>query len=86
MAAGTMRALGGFYLAPGYSTEYMHVFLATDLRPDPLEADADEFLTVESIPLERALAMARGREMPDAKSLAALFLAQSALETGQDIS
>ena len=34
--------LGGFYLAPGYSTEYMYVYLATDLRYDPLEADADE--------------------------------------------
>ena len=80
MAAGTMRALGGFYLAPGYSTEYMHVFLATDLRPDPLEADADEFLSVETIPLGRALEIARAGEILDAKSLAALLLAQSALE------
>jgi ADP-ribose pyrophosphatase len=80
MAAGTMRSLGGFYLAPGYSTEYMHVYLATDLHPDPLEADADEFLTLEAIPLARALEIARAGEIPDAKSLAALLLAQSALE------
>jgi len=80
MAAGHMRPLGGFYLAPGYSTEYMHVYLATDLRPDPLESDADEFLTVENIPLARALEIARGGEILDAKSLAALLLAQSALE------
>jgi ADP-ribose pyrophosphatase len=80
MAAGNMKHLGGFYLAPGYSTEYMHVYLATGLRPDPLEADADEFLTVESIPLAKAMAIARGGEILDAKSLAALLLAQSALE------
>lgn len=80
MAAGYMRHLGGFYLAPGYSTEYMHVYLATDLHSDPLEADADEFLTVEFIPLARAMAIARAGEILDAKSLAALLLAQSVLE------
>jgi hypothetical protein len=57
----------------------MHVYLATDLRPDPLEADADEFLTVEKIPLARALAAAGSGQIPDAKSLAALLLAQPAL-------
>jgi ADP-ribose pyrophosphatase len=80
MAAGQLEYLGGFYLAPGYSTEYMHVYLATDLRPGPLEADADEFLTVEVVPLATALAMARRGEIPDAKSLAALLLAQSHLK------
>jgi len=80
LAAGHLEDLGGFYLAPGYSTEYMHVYLATDLRPDPLPADADEFLTIELIPLPKALAMARRGEIPDAKSLAALLLAQSHLK------
>ena len=80
MAAGILEHLGGFYLAPGYSTEYMHVYLATELRPDPLEADEDEFLTVEYIPLGMALEMARRGEILDAKSLAAILLAQSRLE------
>ena len=80
MAAGLLVHLGGFYLAPGYSTEYMHVYLATELHPDPLEADADEFLTVESIPLGTALASARRGEIADAKTLAAIILAQSQLE------
>jgi len=80
MAAGKLEHLGGFYLAPGYSTEFMHVYLATGLSSDPLEADADEFLSVEALPLVTALAMARGAEIPDAKSLAALLLAQAQLE------
>jgi ADP-ribose pyrophosphatase len=79
MAAGNLVHLGGFYLAPGYSNEYMHVYLATGLRPDPLKADADEFLSVEVVPLGKALEMARHGDIPDAKSLAALFLAQSHL-------
>jgi ADP-ribose pyrophosphatase len=79
MAAARLELLGGFYLAPGYSTEYMHVYLATGLVPDPLEADADEFLSVESLPLDRALAMAERGEFPDAKTLAALALARPRL-------
>jgi ADP-ribose pyrophosphatase len=80
MAAGRMEFLGGFYLAPGYSTEYMHVYLATDLFNDPLEADADEFLTVERIPVAEALKMGEKGEFPDAKSLAAFLLARKYLE------
>jgi ADP-ribose pyrophosphatase len=80
MAAGHLVHLGGFYLAPGYSTEYMHVYLATELRPDPLEADEDEFLSVESIPVDTALASARWGEIADAKTLAAILLAQSRLQ------
>lgn len=80
MAADTLVRVGDFYLAPGYSTEFMAVFLATDLRHDPLEADADEFLQVEKMPVREALALAERGEMPDAKSLAALFLARPYLE------
>ena len=75
-AAGKLEKIGEFYLAPGYSTEFMVVFLATDLKHDPLEADADEFLSVEKIPVKQALEMAEKGEIPDAKSLAALLLAQ----------
>jgi ADP-ribose pyrophosphatase len=80
MAAGRLEPLGGFYLAPGYSTEYMYVYLATDLHYDPLQADADEFLSVERIPLAEAQAMFERGEMLDAKSLAAFLLARRHLE------
>ena len=80
MAAGKLEHLGGFFLAPGYSTEYMNVFLATDLHAAPLEADADEFLSVEHIPLAEALALAEHGGIADAKSLAAFFLAKSHLK------
>ncbi|HET7144374.1 MAG TPA: NUDIX hydrolase [Anaerolineales bacterium] len=75
-AADRIEKIGDFYLAPGYSTEFMHVYLAQELRYDPLEADADEFLSVETIPFAEAVQMAERGEMPDAKSLAALFLAK----------
>lgn len=77
MAASSLREIGSFYLVPGYSTEYMHVFLATGLQENPLPPDTDEYLSVEKIPFIQALAMARKGEIPDAKSLAALLLAQN---------
>ena len=67
--------LGGFYLAPGYSTEYIHVFLARRLAADPLPGDDDEWMEVEKRSLPALLAMAQKGEFRDAKSLAALQLA-----------
>lgn len=80
MAAGRLEHLGGFYLAPGYSTEYMHVYLAADLYPAPLPTDADEFLSIEKVPLTDALAMPARGLLPDAKSIAALLLARERLD------
>lgn len=80
MEAGALTKVGEFYLAPGYSTEFMGVFLATDLHHNPLDPDADEFLSVEKISVKQAIRMAEHGEVPDAKSLAALFLAKPHLE------
>lgn len=80
MEAGKLQKLGEFYLAPGYSTEFMVVYLATDLKHNPLEADDDEFLEVEKIPVREAIQSAERGEIPDAKSLAALLLARPHLK------
>jgi len=80
MSAGRMEPLGGFYLAPGYSTEFMHAFLARDLQNDPLQPDSDEFLSVEHIPLSQVFSTGLADLLPDAKSLAALMLARERLE------
>ena len=74
-AAGVMEKVGEFYLAPGYSTEFMMVYVARHLVADPLPTDADEFLQLERIPVQRALQMALDGQLPDAKTLAALFVA-----------
>ena len=80
MEANYLRKVGEFYLVPGYSTEFMAVFLATELKENPLDADEDEFLDVEKIPLKKAVEMAEHGEIQDAKSLAALLLGKSHLE------
>jgi ADP-ribose pyrophosphatase len=75
MAAKNLQKIGQFYLAAGYSTELMHVYLATELYPAPLAGDADEFLAVERIPLAEISARIQAGEVIDAKTLAAFQLA-----------
>ena len=79
MAADELRKIGDFYLAPGYSTEHLHIYLASKLRPDPLPGDEDEFLSVESIPVGQAYTLAEQGEIKDAKTLASLMLAHAYL-------
>jgi ADP-ribose pyrophosphatase len=86
MAAGTLLELGSFYLAPGYSTEYMYVFLARDLTPAPLAADEDEVLEPEPIAAGRVLAMVGEGIYRDGKTLAALHLARSHLTPASNLS
>jgi len=76
MAAGELRSIGTFYLAPGYSTEFMYVFLATHLTAAPLKGDEDEFISIEKIPVQQVIQTVLAGRVQDAKTLAALFLAQ----------
>jgi ADP-ribose pyrophosphatase len=75
-AAGELIKIGEFFLAPGYSTEYMHVYLATRLYHDPLPGDDDEAITLQPVPIAQAYEMALKGELQDGKSLAALLLAK----------
>jgi len=76
MAAGELIMLGNFFMAPGYTTEEMHVFLATQLYPAPLAADADEYLSVEKITISNVYQIIHEGKVRDGKSLAALLLAE----------
>jgi ADP-ribose pyrophosphatase len=80
MAAGKVTKLGEFFLAPGYSSEYMHVYLMTGLFPSPLKQDDDEFLEVSAIPVEKVWEMIHSNQIRDGKTLACLLLAMPYLK------
>ena len=75
MSPGRLEHLGGFFLAPGYSTEYLQVYLATELRSDPRPRDPDEQIQVEKLSLGQVVELIGSGGLRDAKSLAALTLA-----------
>ena len=75
MAAGKMELLGSVYLAPGYSSELNHIFLATELYSSPLDMDDDEFLEIRKIQASEMQTLAKEGKIQDSKTLAALYLA-----------
>ncbi len=81
MAASNLQAIGEFHQVPGYSNEYMYIYLARDLKPDPLPGDEDEYISVERYSVERAYEMAAHGEIVDAKTLASLLLAMPYLRS-----
>jgi ADP-ribose pyrophosphatase len=74
--AGSWRYLGGFYTAPGFTSELMHLYLATDIRAADeggLGPDEDERLELRPIPFAEALEMAERGDIRDAKSIIGLY-------------
>ncbi len=71
--ATTWRKLGEFWTAPGFSSELMHLYLATGIKgatdDDRLGPDEDERLELREVPLDDALAMIERGEIRDAKSI-----------------
>jgi len=70
---GKLESLGGIYVAPGYTTEFIHLFLASDLSESRLDMDDDEFIEASRVPLTEALAMIERGEIIDGKSITGLF-------------
>lgn len=79
MAAESLERIGEFYLAPGYSSEYMIAFLGRGLTPSALAQDAEEYIQVEKYPLKRVYEMIAQGKILDAKTLAVLGLARERL-------
>jgi len=74
-AAGSLVRLGGTWMAPGFCTEYITYFHATELRHDPLAADHDEYLSPPvRLTLDEVFAAVESGEIEDAKTLVALTL------------
>lgn len=72
--AGRWRKLTSLFLAPGYSTEYIHIFLAEELSKGEAQLDEDEIISLTSLPFEKALEMVLKGEIEDAKTACALLL------------
>jgi ADP-ribose pyrophosphatase len=65
--------LGGFYTIPGYGTEYLHCFVASDLVPGRLMAEDTEDIELVRISLNEIPRLIASGEICDAKSIAALL-------------
>ncbi|MCX6004173.1 MAG: NUDIX hydrolase [Chloroflexi bacterium] len=70
---GKVTSLGGFYAAPGYCTEYLHLFLATDLVQSHLTAEDTDEIEIVRVPVSQIKSLIEQGEICDAKSVAGLL-------------
>lgn len=67
--------VGGFYASPGFSTEYLHAFVAVGLAPTQQSLDETEKIEVHPTAWSEAMGRVRSNEIRDAKSVALLLKA-----------
>lgn len=65
-----------FFTTPGFTDEKIHVFMASGLIRGEVAHEKDEFMTVETVTLSRALELVKSGDLVDGKTaLALLFVA-----------
>ena len=68
-----VERLGGFYSTPGYCSEYLHLYLATDLTLSPLQAEDTESIELIRVPISQISSLITSGTICDAKSIAGLL-------------
>lgn len=76
MAAGRITRLTGVFTTPGFTDEFIHLFLAEDLREGKTAYDQDEFIELARMPFSRALDLVRRGDITDAKTVCSLLYAR----------
>ncbi len=77
--AHTWKKLIAIFTTPGFCTEELHIFLATDLKLSSHGQRLEEgelHLTVEKIPFSRAVEMIAIGEIVDSKTICGILLAE----------
>lgn len=80
VTAKSVEQLCEFYVSPGFLTEKMHVFLATELTETSQNLEDDEILTVERHSFPALLEMIKTGEIEDAKTIVGITLAADSMQ------
>ena len=73
--AGVLEHMHTMFTTPGFTDEKIHLFLAYDLTRGEAQMEADEFISVEIVPLSQALEMVRNGRIKDAKTALGIMYA-----------
>lgn len=68
-----VERLGGFYSTPGFCTEYMHLFLATELIPSQLHAEDTDEITLVRLEPGEIQGLIESGEIRDSKTIAGVL-------------
>jgi len=78
--ANEIRQIAVYYSTPGFTSEKLYLYLATNLVQIPRQMQEDEDIDVIVFPLKEAIRMAIQGEITDGKTLIALLLAEHILK------
>ena len=73
---GVMTGLGGSWVAPGYSSEFTHAYVARNLTEDPLPQDASEDIHTVVVPLAKLNDLIKQGELQDQMTIAIYHMAK----------
>ncbi|MDD3995055.1 MAG: NUDIX hydrolase [Dehalococcoidales bacterium] len=68
-----ITSMGGFYASPGYNTEYLYLYLATELAPAKLHAEDTDSIEVVPVPIKSITDYIKSGKICDAKSVAGIL-------------
>ncbi len=71
--AGSVVKMISFYTAPGYSSEVIHIYVATLLRKGEQRAEEDERISVEAYGIDELLRMIEENAIEDGKTVAGVL-------------
>ncbi|MET0752009.1 MAG: NUDIX hydrolase [Pyrinomonadaceae bacterium] len=75
VTAEKIEKLTEFYVSPGFLTEKMHVYMASDLTETQQKLEEDEILSIEKISFPEAFEKIKNGEIQDAKTIVGLIMA-----------
>lgn len=64
-----------FFTTPGFTDERIHAFMATGLKHGATSHEKDEFMSLETVTLSRALELIQSGELKDAKTALTILYA-----------
>lgn len=75
-SADSLTELTGSWVAPGYSTEFTHAYVARDLHENPLPQDAGEDIHTVVVPADSVPDKIRSGELQDQMTIATYYMAK----------
>ncbi len=79
LIAGKWQKMAHVVTTPGFCTERIALYLATELTQAKAHTDPDEFLNLVKMPLNEAVLLVESGQIEDAKTCLALLMAHRAL-------
>lgn len=82
--AGKIESVGSAAATPGYCSEIIYLYIATDLEYQGTDPDSGEFLQVCKVPLKELVEMADEGQIEDGKTQVLIYKAARRLLVGTD--